>query len=106
MARLVGGNRAADLRQRGVARLGSVARGVAMGDLGGALLEGGVNEAQVGVVVCLGIHARANQVLDGDLNCRGWRRRNTKDRVSLWSPRKTDLIGMVTSSAGEAGAEG
>ena len=36
--------------------------------LGGALLEGGVDEAQVGVVLCLGVHAGANQVLDGPLD--------------------------------------
>lgn len=38
------------------------------GDLGGALLEGGVDEAQVRVVVRLGVHSGTNQVLDCQLH--------------------------------------
>ena len=49
--------------------LGCMRGGVAVRDLGGALLEGGVDEAQVGVVGRLGVHPRRDQVLDGDLDC-------------------------------------
>ena len=36
--------------------------------LGGPLLKGGVDEAQVRVVFCLGVHTRAYEVLNGPLN--------------------------------------
>ena len=39
-----------------------------MKHLGSALLEGGVNEAQVGVVLGLRVHAGADEPLDSDLN--------------------------------------
>jgi hypothetical protein len=34
----------------------------------GALLEGGVDESKVGVVLCLGVHAGADEVVDGHLD--------------------------------------
>ena len=37
--------------------------------LGGPLLEGGVDESQVWVVLCLRVHARTYQILNGDLYC-------------------------------------
>lgn len=45
----------------------NIGRGVGGGYLGGALLERGVDEAQVRVVVSFGVHPRPDQVLDCQL---------------------------------------
>lgn len=55
--RLISSNGGADLAQDLVAVLRCMGRGVSVADLGGPLLEAGVDEAQVGVVLCLGVHA-------------------------------------------------
>ena len=65
MPSLIRSNGTRDLAQNLVTILLGMSCSCAMGDLGGTLLEGGVDETQVGVVLGLGVHAAANEVLDG-----------------------------------------
>ena len=51
-----------------IAELASMMCCVTVADLRRALLEGGVDEAQVGVVLGLGVHSGANQVLNCHLD--------------------------------------
>ena len=68
MARLVARNCGADAAELLVAQLRRVRGRVAVAHLGRAFLEAGVDEAQVGAVLRLGVHARADQVLDRHLH--------------------------------------
>lgn len=54
---LVSSDSCADLAELLVSMHAGMGSCVSMGDLGGTLLEGCVDEAQVGIVVCFGIHA-------------------------------------------------
>lgn len=68
MSALVRSNGTRDLAQHLVTKFLGMTCSGAMGDLGGALLEGGVDETQIWVVFGLGVHTTADQVLNGDLN--------------------------------------
>ena len=65
---LVAGNDGADLAQILVPNLAGELPDVAVADLGGTLLEGGVNEATVRVLLCSGVEAGGDEMLDGNLD--------------------------------------
>ena len=65
---LVGGDETANRRELLVAVLLGEPRGVPVRDLRRAFLEGGVHESEVRVVIRLGVHAGADEVLDGGLD--------------------------------------
>mmetsp|Transcript_11276 Transcript_11276/g.33885 ORF Transcript_11276/g.33885 Transcript_11276/m.33885 type:complete len:452 (-) Transcript_11276:226-1581(-) len=69
VAPLVSGDVTADLAQHTIAQLLRMTRSRAVTDLRGPLLEGGVDEAQVRVVLRLRVHTAADEVLNRDLNC-------------------------------------
>lgn len=68
MSALICSNGTSDLAQDLVTIVLGMPCSVAMGDLGGTLLERGVYETQVWVVLSLGVHAAANEVLNGDFH--------------------------------------
>lgn len=68
MAGLIRSNGPSDLTQHLVAIVLSMASSGAVGDLSRPLLERGVNETQVWVVLGLRVHTSPNQVLDGNLD--------------------------------------
>ena len=82
MAALVGGDEARELGQRLVAGHLGQARGVAVRHLGGALLEAGVDEAHVRVVLRAGVHSGADQPLHGLVN-----------RPAVHPPREPEVAG-------------
>ena len=65
---LVAGNDGTDFGQVLVALFAGQLTDVAVADLGGALLEGGVDEATVGVLLCSGVEAGCDEVLNGNLD--------------------------------------
>lgn len=68
VAGFIAGDALADFCEVGVALGGDQFTDVAVGDFGGAFLEGGVDEAVVGVGVGLGVEAVGDEVVDGDFN--------------------------------------
>mmetsp|Transcript_16540 Transcript_16540/g.47483 ORF Transcript_16540/g.47483 Transcript_16540/m.47483 type:complete len:383 (+) Transcript_16540:161-1309(+) len=65
---LVAGNDGTDSGQVLVALLAGQLTNVAVADLGGALLEGGVDEATVGVLLCSWVEAGSDEMLNGNLD--------------------------------------
>ena len=68
MPALIRSNGTSDLPEDLVTIILGMSCSGAMRDLGGALLEGCVDESQVWVVFGLWVHAAANQVLDGNFH--------------------------------------
>ena len=65
---LIAGNDGTDFAQILVPNLAGELTHVAVADLGGTLLEGGVNEATVRVLLCSWVEAGRDEMLDGDLD--------------------------------------